>query len=570
MPESTPPSRLTLPPPPRIPGQAIFLVAAAAALLLGAVATNYYAAHDLTLSHYDAKAHLVVARRIFDSLTPGWRQIGAVWLPLPHVLNALPVQVDAWYRTGSSGVVISMLSFAAAAGSLAWLIASLTGSRAAAVAAVAAFIYQPDLLYLQATPMTEPLLLGLTVSGIALLYHWTMSTLHRAPGTAQRAPGGELSATGNRQPATGHGTPGTGHRASDIGDSVGTTPSAWRPGLVLALACLTRYEAWPMTTAAGLVALLTLWRGGLGFWTACTAALRVGVWPLGALVLFLILSKATVGAWLVTGGFYEATNPAHGLPAQALVQVGWGLGRVGGWPLAWAGAAGAAVVLLQGLVRKEYQARWFALALAGCAALPYHAFVSGHPFRIRYMIVLITAAAACVGLLIGTLPKAYRTAAAALVLAVLAFDRQPLGLRSPMVEEAQWDRANQRERREVTACLMEAWRGEPILISMGSLAHDMQETSTSGLAIKHYIHEGIGEIWYEALKSPRRHAAFVLIEEKAEGGDELYRMAQEDPAFLAGFTRTCDGGGVVLFQLEANREQHRVASEVELVAVEAE
>ena len=48
----------------------------------------------LSLSHYDAKAHLVVARRIFDSLTPSWEQIGAVWLPLPHVLNALPVQID--------------------------------------------------------------------------------------------------------------------------------------------------------------------------------------------------------------------------------------------------------------------------------------------------------------------------------------------------------------------------------------------------------------------------------------------------------------------------------------------
>ena len=92
-----------------------------------------------------------------------------------------------------------------------------------------------------------------------------------------------------------------------------------------------------------------------------------------------------------------------------------------------------------------------------------------------------------------------------------------------------------------------AWRGEPILVSMGSLAHYMQETSTNGLAIRHFIHEGIGEIWYEALKSPKRHAAFVLVEEKAEGGDQLFRMAQKDPAFLDGFTRTCEGGGVALY-----------------------
>ena len=63
-------------------------------LLLGAAAALDYARAGLSLSHYDAKAHLVVARRILDSITPGWEQIGAVWLPLPHVLNMLPVQVD--------------------------------------------------------------------------------------------------------------------------------------------------------------------------------------------------------------------------------------------------------------------------------------------------------------------------------------------------------------------------------------------------------------------------------------------------------------------------------------------
>jgi hypothetical protein len=42
------------------------------------------------LLHFDAKAHLVVARRVFDNITPGWSQLGAIWLPLPHILNALP------------------------------------------------------------------------------------------------------------------------------------------------------------------------------------------------------------------------------------------------------------------------------------------------------------------------------------------------------------------------------------------------------------------------------------------------------------------------------------------------
>ena len=67
------------------------------------MAALVYWQQGLTLSHYDAKGHLVVARRVIDSLTPGWLQIGAVWLPLPHVLNLLPVQVDALVPHGRLG-----------------------------------------------------------------------------------------------------------------------------------------------------------------------------------------------------------------------------------------------------------------------------------------------------------------------------------------------------------------------------------------------------------------------------------------------------------------------------------
>src|SRR6187455_664202 len=106
---------------------------ALAAALGGAYAAWHYHRLGLTLSHYDARGHLVVARRIFDSITPGWQQIGAVWLPLPHLLNAVPVQIDALYRTGASGVAISIASFAVAVGAIATIVLSHTGSRTAAV-----------------------------------------------------------------------------------------------------------------------------------------------------------------------------------------------------------------------------------------------------------------------------------------------------------------------------------------------------------------------------------------------------------------------------------------------------
>ena len=69
-----------------------------AALAIGVGSAITYYVQDLTLSHYDAKAHLVVARRIVDSMRPGWMQIGAVWLPLPHLLNLIPVQAGTIAR----------------------------------------------------------------------------------------------------------------------------------------------------------------------------------------------------------------------------------------------------------------------------------------------------------------------------------------------------------------------------------------------------------------------------------------------------------------------------------------
>src|SRR5436190_11486638 len=147
---------MILPPPKRAAGVAGAIAVVSA--IGGALVALHYHHLGLTLSHYDARGHLIVARRVFDSITPGWQQIGAVWLPLPHLLNVLPVQTDFFYRTGASAVAISVIAFAIATGAIAWIVLRLTSSGPAVVVASGAFAFNPNLLYLQATPMTEPLL----------------------------------------------------------------------------------------------------------------------------------------------------------------------------------------------------------------------------------------------------------------------------------------------------------------------------------------------------------------------------------------------------------------------------
>src|SRR5688500_12124918 len=211
------------------------LAVGAAVLLFGLYAALYYTRLDLALAHYDARAHLVVARRVLDSLTPGWHQIGAVWLPLPHVLNLLPSQWDWAYRTGATATLFSIVSMGVSAFAAARLLERATGSRLAGAAAAALLVTNVNVLYLHATAMTEPLLIALAFLSVERLDAWL------------------------RDPAM----------------------SSVSPGLALLLLCLTRYEGWALTAVAMAIAFLIAPRAR---W------MRLAVWPAAAVIGFLFLS----------------------------------------------------------------------------------------------------------------------------------------------------------------------------------------------------------------------------------------------------------------------------------------
>ena len=57
------------------------------------------------LLYGDAVAHINIARRVFDSKTPGLLQLGTVWLPLPHLL-ILPFIVNKnMWQSGMGGSI---------------------------------------------------------------------------------------------------------------------------------------------------------------------------------------------------------------------------------------------------------------------------------------------------------------------------------------------------------------------------------------------------------------------------------------------------------------------------------
>jgi hypothetical protein len=78
----------------------------------------------------------------------------------------------------------------------------------------------------------------------------------------------------------------------------------------------------------------------------------------------------------------------------------------------------------------------------------------------------------------------------------------------------------------------------------------MQELSHAGIHIRDFVHEGTLPYWQEAIEAPKDRVGWILVEERAEGGDMLAQRVRASSAFTTGFVRVCEGGGVALYKAE--------------------
>ncbi len=136
---------------------------------------HFFYARGLTQLYGDAFAHMEAARRLSDSLTPGYAEIGSVWLPMFHLLAApLAINNHLW-RSGLAGSLISVAAFCVCAWFLFRLALEMNGSIAAAFVALTVFLLCPSMLYLASTPMTEPLAIMWSVLAVYGLFRFQMS-----------------------------------------------------------------------------------------------------------------------------------------------------------------------------------------------------------------------------------------------------------------------------------------------------------------------------------------------------------------------------------------------------------
>jgi hypothetical protein len=127
--------------------------------------------HNSSILYYgDAQAHLNISRSIFDARSPGFDQLGTVWLPSLHLLTLPFVGNDWLWTTGLAGTIPVAICFVIA-GTCLYLAARHTyRSLASALVVLGCFALNPNLLYLSAIPMTESVFLaGLSVAFLSLL-----------------------------------------------------------------------------------------------------------------------------------------------------------------------------------------------------------------------------------------------------------------------------------------------------------------------------------------------------------------------------------------------------------------
>ena len=145
----------------------------------GAVALLYFHSRNEILLSGDAVAHINIARRVFDSRTPGPLQLGSVWLPLPHLLTIPFIVSGGMWQSGIGGSIISVFSYVLAGLGLFRLLS--IWSRSAAWIGVAVFAANPNILYAQTTALNEPLYLACFIWAVLFFVEASQSLRRGVP-----------------------------------------------------------------------------------------------------------------------------------------------------------------------------------------------------------------------------------------------------------------------------------------------------------------------------------------------------------------------------------------------------
>jgi hypothetical protein len=459
------------------------LLATAIAVVAAGIATAWSAATHSMLLYGDARAHLDVARHVTDGLQIGLGQLGSVWLPMPHLLLAPLVAITPLWHSGAAGAIVGGACFVSASLRIFSLVEELTGNRVAAWCGFAVFLVNLNVLYVQTTALTEPVLLAFFVGSVYHLARWM--------------------------------------RTYSVRDLL------WG-ALLLFFATLTRYEGWALLAAA-LVAVAV--------WAKLTDKRAKS--PQANLVLFAVIGCYGLALWFLYNQIIfhdplyflhsaysaQAINGAQaqfgllgtkGSVGQSFLTYGWDVIDVVGAPVVI--LAGASLAAVAAVRHPERRRTLFTLGLLAAPVL--FEFVSLYvgqttirvpqlfPFgmwNVRYGVVALPLCAVAIGVLVSRWRWVLPVAVAATVAAVAIMAvRTPLTLADGRTGTSSAAAGHP----EVAAAYLAGhYHGGEILADDSAASALM---FASGLDLKEFVTVGFHPFWAHALAAPADHVAWVV------------------------------------------------------------
>ncbi len=518
------------------------------AALLGIVVFAYCARHDLLLLYGDAVAHLHIARRVFDSLNPGFRQLGSVWLPFPHLLMIPFVARMDWWQSGLAGAIPSIACYILGCMGI-YRLSRLWLSAGPAAVAVVFYGLNPGLLYMQTTAMTEPLFLAELIWATLFIAEFCRAITSAAAEITERNPAEALKQIPDQ-----------------IHEEINEKRAArllLGAGLVLVAAVFTRYDGWIFASFAWLVGAAEMWRSKR--WRG-----RAG----GAFVLFTVMLAAAPLLWMaynakqfgdpldfLRGPYSAKAIEERTTPPGAWHHPGWHSMRVAALYFLKAAELEAAplwfanpLLLLAILGTIAAVARWWSVGLTALlllwVPLPFYAYSIAYGsvpifiplwwphswYNTRYGMELLPAFAIFLAMLVGWLLDAsdkrwpgmspWILAGALLSIAI---DSMALTRATPLVlQEAI---ANSRSRIPFEQALartllpLSARTPGPILMYTSEHIGALQRAR---IPLKRTINEGDYYQWPGALRDPAAAASLVV----AIDGDAVAKAVREHPQGL--------------------------------------
>ena len=445
------------------------------AILLSALSLYLFISNDFHNAHFDSKGHQLVPRRIADNLSPGWIQIGAFWLPLPHVLYYPLVKYDWIYFNGYGGIPFSVLSYIFSVILLFKLLKHVV-DPVSAFCASTLYMINANILYLQSTSLTEGLSI---VFSLAAVYFFVRYEL--------------------------------------------TQTRKWLllASIISAFGVLTRYENWFTFGMIGLLLILLHIKRKRGFKRILFDGLLLGLPNVLAIALtFWINWRTTGSAFIDVTHKFTDWQPGQGSYLLSFFVTLYTLGKLVSFE--WAIGSVAAFFLM---LRRKFRNPAFiaSLAILGPLLLFMIQYHDGHPTRIRYGLLIVPA---CYFFLSHFPERSKLMRYLFLVFALFISTSSYFGKfdSSELLEESLRDASNLSLQGDLLWYFKQHDDGSLILVAMGEIAPVVYDLK---LPIKRFVHEGAKPWWNNARKEPEKWVGWVFISQD----DKLWKILHDNPDF---------------------------------------